>query len=127
MYHFTIGELAYKMEKNWRRNQTCTLQFKITTPEFEKWKFVFKAFISIIRYRFPQSNCKCMVFSTFCTFWLQNLKNQLYDKALFQASEVWILALCFRDWSRYFYKVRNSMSSIRLNWETMFVQDGLST
>ena len=48
MYHFTIGELAYKMEKNWRRNQTCTLQFKITTPEFEKWKFVFKAFISII-------------------------------------------------------------------------------
>ena len=67
-----------------------------------------------------------MVFSTFCTFWLQSLKNQLYDKALFQASEVWILALCFRDWNLYFYKDRNSMSSIRLNWEIMFVQDGLS-
>ena len=37
-----------------------------------------------------------------------------------------ILALCFRDWNRYFYKDRNSMSSIRLNWEIMFVQDGLS-
>ena len=37
-----------------------------------------------------------------------------------------ILALCFRDWNRYFYKDRNSMSSICLNWEIMFVQDGLS-
>ena len=59
-----------------------TLQFKISTPEFEKWKLVFKAFISSSQYRFPQtSNCHCMVFSTFLTFSFQSLKNQLSNKA----------------------------------------------
>ena len=47
---------------------------------------------------------------------------RLYSKLL----KFEILALSFRDWNRYFYKDRNSMSSIRLNWEIMFVQDGLS-
>ena len=74
------------------------------------------------------SNCNCTVFSTFSTFSLQSLKNQLSDKALFQAFEVWNFSpgLCFRDWNRYFYQDRKSMSSICLNWEVMFVQDELS-
>ena len=82
-YNFIIGELAYKMEKkNWRRNHTYSLQFKISTPEFEKWKLVFKAFISSSQCRFPQtSNCNCMVLCTFPTFSFQSLKNQLSNKA----------------------------------------------
>ena len=102
------------------------MQFKINTPEFEKWKFVYKAINSIIQYRFPQVIVNAWFSILFlpsdCKVSKTSYLIRLYSKLL----KVEILALCFRDWNRYFYKVRNSMTSIRLNWEVMFVQDGLS-
>ena len=108
-----------------------SLQLKITTPESDKRKLVFKAFyvtsigsiqisskfavivIALFSVLFLPSDCKVSK-----TSYLIRLNSKLLK---FE-----ILALCFRDWNRYFYQDRKSMSSICVNWEIMFVQDELS-
>ena len=73
------------------------MQFKINTPEFEKWKFVFKAINSIIQYRFPQVIVNAWFSILFLPFDCKVSKTsyliRLYSKLL----KVEILALCFRD------------------------------
>ena len=134
---FTLSSLnlhwAFELDKKkWRWNQTYTAvknhysgiwQAETSIQSLLRQKYRFNTnFLNVT------SNCNCMVFSTLSNLWLQSLKNQLSIPSLFQAFEVWNFSPgpCFRDWNRYFYQDRKSMSSICLNWEVMFVQDGLS-
>ena len=77
-------------------NQTYT---EVKTHYSGIWK-VETCIESLLRYKYRfntnflkiRSNCKCMVFSTFSSFSLQSLKNQLSDKAYSKLLKFEILA-----------------------------------
>ena len=87
---FTLSSLnlhwAFEVDKKkWRWNQTYTAvknhysgiwqaETCIQSPLRHKYRFNTN-FLKV------RSNCNCIVFSTFSTFWLQSLKNQLSNKA----------------------------------------------
>ena len=112
---------AFKLDKKWRWNQTynavknhCSGIWQAETCIQSLLRHKYRFNTNFLKVR---SNCKCMVFSTFSSFSLQSLKNQLSNKAYSKLLKFEILALCFRVWNRYFYQDRKSMSSILLNWE----------
>ena len=77
-----------------------TLQFKITTPEFEKWKLVFKAFISSIQMIQISSNLVILNawFSVlFLSFHCKVSKTSYLIRLNSKLLKFEILALCFRD------------------------------
>ena len=86
---FTLSSLnlhwAFKLDKKWRWNQTYTAvknhysgiwQAETCIQSLLRHKYRFNTNFLKVR-----SNCKCMVFSTFSSFSLQSLKNQLSNKA----------------------------------------------
>ena len=127
-YNFIIGKLAYKMEKKKleeKSNLHCSSKSLLqnlrsgnlySKPLFQAVNTDFHKLVTVIAWfsvLFLPSHFKVSK-----TSYLIRLSSKLLK---FE-----ILALCFRDWNRYFYQDSKSLSSICLKREIMFVQDELS-
>ena len=98
---FTLSILnlhwAFTLDKKWRWNQTYTA---VKNHYSGIWQAE-TCIQSLLRHRYrfntnflnARGNCNCIVFSTFSTFSLQSLKNQLSDKAYSKLLKFEILAL----------------------------------